>query len=93
MDALAIRQWLAALDAVSYYGLFQVEPTANYDELRAAFHKFAEAFHPENRDHEEEQDRRYVENVGVFLPDPVRHHRADQHHAEAEPHPHELSRE
>ena len=47
MDALAIRQWLAALDSVSYYELFRVERGATYDELRAAFHSFAESFHPD----------------------------------------------
>jgi curved DNA-binding protein CbpA len=47
MDAMAIRQWLAALDAVSYYDLFRVSKTANYDDLRAAFHAFAESFHPD----------------------------------------------
>src|SRR5436190_14866326 len=47
MDALAIRQWLAAIDAISYYDLFRVPPTASFDELRVAFHGFAENFHPD----------------------------------------------
>lgn len=47
MDALAIRQWLAALDAISYYDLFRVAPNATFDDLRAAFHGFAESFHPD----------------------------------------------
>jgi DnaJ-class molecular chaperone len=47
MDALAIRQWLAALDAISYYDLFRVAPNATFDDLRAAFHSFAESFHPD----------------------------------------------
>lgn len=47
MDALAIRQWLAALDAISYYDLFRVTQAASHDELRAAFHQFAETFHPD----------------------------------------------
>lgn len=47
MDALAIRQWLAALDAVSYYDLFRVGAGASHDEIRAAFHVFAETFHPD----------------------------------------------
>lgn len=47
MDALAIRQWLAALDAISYYDLFRVAPTATFDDLRSAFHTFAESFHPD----------------------------------------------
>jgi curved DNA-binding protein CbpA len=47
MDAIAIRQWLAALEAVSYYELFRVSKGATHDELRAAFHSFAESFHPD----------------------------------------------
>jgi curved DNA-binding protein CbpA len=47
VDVLALRQWLAALDAISYYELFRVAPNATYDELRAAFHAFAEDFHPD----------------------------------------------
>jgi curved DNA-binding protein CbpA len=47
MDSLVIRQWLAALDAVSYYDLFRVRPSASHDEVRAAFHAFASSFHPD----------------------------------------------
>jgi curved DNA-binding protein CbpA len=47
MDEMAIRQWLAVLDSVSYYDLFRVPKSATYDELRAAFHSFAESFHPD----------------------------------------------
>lgn len=47
MDALAIRQWLAALDAISYYDLFRMPPSATFDDLRVAFHAFAETFHPD----------------------------------------------
>ena len=47
MDADAIRQWLAALDSISYYELFRVEKGATPDEIRDAFHKFAESFHPD----------------------------------------------
>jgi DnaJ-class molecular chaperone len=47
MDALAIRQWLAALDAISYYDLFRIRPTATFDDVRHGFHAFAESFHPD----------------------------------------------
>ena len=47
MDADAIRQWLAALDSISYYQLFGVAPEATYDDLRNGFHSFAESFHPD----------------------------------------------
>ncbi|HVH41191.1 MAG TPA: DnaJ domain-containing protein [Labilithrix sp.] len=47
MDGPALKQWLAALDSISYYELFRAAPNASYDELRAAFHAFAETFHPD----------------------------------------------
>jgi curved DNA-binding protein CbpA len=47
MDAMAIRQWLAALDAISYYELFRVPKDATFDAVRVAFHAFAESFHPD----------------------------------------------
>jgi curved DNA-binding protein CbpA len=47
MDGLVLRQWLGALDSISYYELFRVARTANHDELRAAFHAFAESWHPD----------------------------------------------
>ena len=47
MDALALRQWLAALDSLSYYDIFRVERQTGHDDLRQAFHVFAETFHPD----------------------------------------------
>jgi curved DNA-binding protein CbpA len=47
MDHLAIRQWLAVLDTITYYELLGADPRATYDDLRAAFHRFAESFHPD----------------------------------------------
>ena len=47
MDGAAIRQWLATLDAISYYDLFRLPKDATYDALRMAFHSFAETFHPD----------------------------------------------
>jgi len=47
MDGEAIRQWLAALDSISYYDLFRVAPQATADDVRRAFHAFAESFHPD----------------------------------------------
>lgn len=47
MDADALRQWLAMLDSISYYDLFQTEPDASADGIRDAFHSFAESFHPD----------------------------------------------
>lgn len=47
MDADALRAWLNALDQITYYDLFRSPATATYDELRAAFHVFAESWHPD----------------------------------------------
>jgi hypothetical protein len=47
MDADAIKQWLATLDAISYYDLFRVTQGASYDDIRNGFHAFAESFHPD----------------------------------------------
>jgi len=47
MDADAIRQWLAALDSISYYDLFRVPRETTADGIRSAFHSFAESFHPD----------------------------------------------
>lgn len=47
MDGQALRQWLATLDSLSYYDVFRASPKATYDELRLAFHSFAETFHPD----------------------------------------------
>ena len=47
MDADALRQWLATLDSISYYQLFNLAPDATYDDLRNGFHAFAESFHPD----------------------------------------------
>ncbi|HEY6880728.1 MAG TPA: J domain-containing protein [Polyangiales bacterium] len=35
------------LEALDYYSLLQVEPTASADEVRRAFHEFAARYHPD----------------------------------------------
>lgn len=47
MDAGAIRGWLHALDGLTYYTLFGVAADAGPDQLKAAFHAFADTFHPD----------------------------------------------
>lgn len=84
MDGAALQEWLEALDEISYYDLFRVEPTTHYDSLRAAFHEFAETFHPDaNRwrpaDEQEAVGRIYRRGTEAWrvLSDPGRRARYD----------------
>lgn len=60
MDAQAIRQWLDVLDSISYYELFRVDRAATYDDLRVAFHTFAESFHPDVHAWRDPQERNAI---------------------------------
>jgi DnaJ-class molecular chaperone len=48
MDREALREWLRVLDETPYYALLGVTDDASADDLKEAFHVFAEAFHPDN---------------------------------------------
>jgi curved DNA-binding protein CbpA len=47
MDDHAVSAWLEALDALDYYEVLGVERTVTADDVRRAFHAFAEMFHPD----------------------------------------------
>jgi DnaJ-class molecular chaperone len=47
MDSEALEAWLRVLDDLTYYTLFGLPPNAGPDELKAAFHAFADTFHPD----------------------------------------------
>jgi DnaJ-class molecular chaperone len=47
VDSETLFDWLALIDYLDYYQLFQVERGASYDEIKEAFHAFAHAFHPD----------------------------------------------
>ncbi len=47
MDRLALMQWIDVLDQLTYYELFCVPATSTFDDLRQAFHLFADTFHPD----------------------------------------------
>jgi curved DNA-binding protein CbpA len=47
MDRLALMQWIEVLDQLTYYELFCVPASSTFDELRSAFHLFADTFHPD----------------------------------------------
>jgi curved DNA-binding protein CbpA len=57
MDRVALMQWIDVLDLLTYYELFCVPATSTYDDLRSAFHLFADTFHPDGhrwRAHDEQ---------------------------------------
>lgn len=43
----AIAQWMSVLDDLTYYELFGVDPSADLDQLRTAYHAFCSTFHPD----------------------------------------------
>lgn len=47
MDTEALKQWLSVLDTLSYYDIFGLQPAATFDDVRGAFHSFADTFHPD----------------------------------------------
>ena len=42
-----LSEWLERLDALTYYELFGIAPSASDGEVRDAFHAFCDAFHPD----------------------------------------------
>ncbi len=49
MDRQAIREWLRVLDDLTYYVLLGAPNDASADELKLAFHAFADTFHPDGQ--------------------------------------------
>ncbi len=47
MSREALEAWLAVLDKRSYYEVLNVEEKADPEAIKEAFHRFAEAFHPD----------------------------------------------
>jgi DnaJ-class molecular chaperone len=42
-----LARWLEVLDDLTYYELFGLSPAADANAVRAAFHAFSDAFHPD----------------------------------------------
>jgi curved DNA-binding protein CbpA len=43
----SLSGWIEVLDELSYYEIFGIDRTATADEVRDAFHRFSDAFHPD----------------------------------------------
>jgi curved DNA-binding protein CbpA len=63
MDSNTIRAWLAVIDSLSYYELLGVPPQAGADQVRKAFYRFAESFHPDGHAMRPENERRSINTV------------------------------
>jgi DnaJ-class molecular chaperone len=63
MDAQALAGWLAVLDKLSYYDLLGVHPKASHDDLRRAFHVFAESFHPDAHHARPPEEKKAVDTI------------------------------
>jgi len=63
VDAEALAGWIAVLDKLSYYDLLRVGPRATHDELRRAFHAFAETFHPDAHHGRPDGEKRAIDTI------------------------------
>lgn len=63
MESEALFDWLALIDYLNYYQLFQVARGASYDEIRAAFRAFAQAFHPDGHPGRPPTERAALEKI------------------------------
>jgi DnaJ-class molecular chaperone len=63
MDAEVIETWLGVLDQISYYELFRIPTYATQDEIKYAFHTFAEDFHPDAHAWRPAEERRKIDFI------------------------------
>jgi DnaJ-class molecular chaperone len=55
--------WLAVLDDLTYYELFGLDPRADADDVRAAFHVFCDTFHPDRHFGRDDSEREAVSTI------------------------------
>jgi curved DNA-binding protein CbpA len=55
--------WVEALDDLSYYEIFGLEPEATADEIQAAFHAFCDTFHPDGHGARDDGERRALTTI------------------------------
>ena len=63
MDSDAIFGWLELLDTLDYYALLNVDRAAQEDDVKRAFHTFANTFHPDAHAAREEDERRALDAI------------------------------
>jgi curved DNA-binding protein CbpA len=95
----AVFAWVEALDDLSYYELFGLDPVATADDIQAAFHAFCDTFHPDGHVDRDEAERRALTTIfkrgteayGVLVDPGLRAQYDAQLSANATPHPPRLS--
>jgi curved DNA-binding protein CbpA len=55
--------WLDVLDELTYYEIFGVDRTATSDEVRDAFHRFSDAFHPDRHVARGDEERERLSTI------------------------------
>ena len=63
LDLEAIRAWLGVLDDLTYYVLLGVPRDANADDIKLAFHVFADTFHPDSHAGRLEDEREAIGRI------------------------------
>jgi curved DNA-binding protein CbpA len=58
-----LRIWTDQLEQMNYYQVLRVPPGASADEIREAFHRFAEWFHPDRHLEASDADRGAVARI------------------------------
>ncbi len=59
----SVFAWLEALDELSYYDLFGLDPLATPDDIQAAFHVFCDTFHPDRHVDRDEAEQRALTTI------------------------------
>jgi DnaJ-class molecular chaperone len=63
MSEEVVLEWLHVLDELTYYELFGIGAEASPDDVRAAFHAFCDAFHPDRHFARPDRERSAVSTI------------------------------